>query len=365
MSAWPSATLEAVASVVYGTRVTRKRDGGTGFPVYGGGGETFRVDQWNRQDCFIISRFAMSAECVRYVSGQFFLNDSGLTVETSDPRVLNQEFLDRYLLAKSAEIYELSRGTAQRNLDVPAFRGLEIPLPPLDEQKRIVAKLDGIANELSQIQAVLDQRAERFQALVNSTRRAAIRRANRKAEIGPLSLGMLEELGYVQIGRGKVISKKDMDANRGEFPVYSSSGTNGGEFGRYGDYMFDEEMITWSVDGGGYLFFRPKHKFSVTNVGGWIRVLRPDLIECKFLCEVLIDLHSRIQFDWVFKAHSGVIKKVYSEIYLPTIAQQEVTIAAIGQISGLMAEGLHTYESQRRRISEFQASTLQATLVSQ
>jgi type I restriction enzyme S subunit len=40
--------------------VVRKRDGGTIYPVYGGGGATFFMDIFNREDCLIVARFAMS-----------------------------------------------------------------------------------------------------------------------------------------------------------------------------------------------------------------------------------------------------------------------------------------------------------------
>ena len=56
------------------------------------------------------------------------------------------------------------------------------------------------------------------------------------------------------------ISKKDLNANPGNYPVYSSAKTGGGVFGTWGNYDFNEEMITWSVDGGGDLFHRNKHK---------------------------------------------------------------------------------------------------------
>ena len=154
---WPLLALDDVARLEYGTRVTRKKDGGTIYPVYGGGGATFRLDEWNREDCYIISRFAMSRECVRFVPGRFFLNDSGLTVSTRDSNSLTQKFLDRFLLAKSGDIFDLSRGTAQRNLDVPAFRMLAVPLPPLGEQKRIVAKLDAAQQQFDRLNNNLEQ----------------------------------------------------------------------------------------------------------------------------------------------------------------------------------------------------------------
>ena len=72
------------------------------------------------------------------------------------------------------------------------------------------------------------------------------------------SLVELEELKLIELGRGKVISKKDLNANPGNYPVYSSAKTGGGIFGTWGNYDFNEEMITWSVDGGGDLFHRNK-----------------------------------------------------------------------------------------------------------
>jgi restriction endonuclease S subunit len=150
--------LEEVASVDYGTRVTRKGDGGTIYPVYGGGGETFRTDSWNREDCFIVSRFAMSEECVRFVGGKFFLNDSGLSVSTREAATLRQDFLDTYLLAKSADIYALGRGTAQHNLDVPAFKAMPIPIPPPDEQERFVEKIAGLRREIEGLSALQEEK---------------------------------------------------------------------------------------------------------------------------------------------------------------------------------------------------------------
>jgi len=152
------APLGTVARIDYGTRVTRKKDGGSKFPVYGGGGATFSLDQSNRESCFIVSRFAMSEECVRYVEGKFFLNDSGLTVSALDETLLTQSYLDHFLLARSIDIFGLGKGTAQRNLDMGAFRSIQIPLPPLDEQKRVVAILGALQQELAALRGRLDKR---------------------------------------------------------------------------------------------------------------------------------------------------------------------------------------------------------------
>ena len=97
------------------------------------------------------------------------------------------------------------------------------------------------------------------------------------------SLVQLEKLNLIQLGRGKVISKKNLNDNPGDYPVYSSAKTGNGIFGTWSNYDFDEEMITWSVDGGGDLFYRHKHKFSITNVGGFVKVLDKNIINTKYL----------------------------------------------------------------------------------
>ena len=71
---WQTKKLSEVCNVDYGTRVVRSRNISGDFYVYGGGGKTFTSNEYNREDCVIVSRFAMSPYCVRKILGKFFLN---------------------------------------------------------------------------------------------------------------------------------------------------------------------------------------------------------------------------------------------------------------------------------------------------
>jgi type I restriction enzyme S subunit len=95
----------------------------------------------------------MSQECVRFVEGEFFLNDSGLTVETKDESILSQKYLDKFLLANSELIYSLGRGTAQINLDSNAFKQIQIPIPSLSRQEEISSKVQRLEELLSDMKA--------------------------------------------------------------------------------------------------------------------------------------------------------------------------------------------------------------------
>lgn len=162
---WKYSTIGESCNINYGTRVVRKRDGGSIYDVYGGGGATFKMDTYNREDCLVVSRFAMSPQCTRFVSGKFFLNDSGLTLSPKKDTGLSQAFINTILLANNDNIYKYGRGSAQRNLKVDEFCTMPISYPKsLTEQERIVAllddqfaKIDALkANAASQLQAAKD-----------------------------------------------------------------------------------------------------------------------------------------------------------------------------------------------------------------
>ena len=161
--------IENIANINYGTRVVKKRDSGTIYDVYGGGGKTFKVDSFNRESCVIVSRFGMSEECVRKVDGKFFLNDSGLSVETKDSNVVIQKYIDWFLFSKMYDIYLLGRGAAQKNLDVDKFRLIKIPVPSLEEQEKIVEKLDKIFGKIDHDISNYKNRLIEIGKLFNST----------------------------------------------------------------------------------------------------------------------------------------------------------------------------------------------------
>lgn len=141
---------------------------------------------------------------------------------------------------------------------------------------------------------------------------------------------VLEDLlkeNIFSLDRGRVISSIDIAKCPGIFPVYSSSVQKNGLFGYYDKFDFDEELITWSVDGGGYFFYRPKHKFSVTNVSGILKINKPELFDYKFLYYNLAFQHASQYYDYSDKAHPSVIKKRY---LIPEISlSEQQTIASI------------------------------------
>ena len=162
---WEVKKLGDVCEISYGNRVVKSRDCGSLYPVYGGGGATFFVDSFNRENAVIVSRFGMSPKCVRFVKGKFFLNDSGLSL-IANKNILCQSYLDVAMFALNDTIYSLGKGAAQKNLDVIAFNELSIKYPiSFIDQQQIVEELDSLTSIIEKQKKQLEELDNLAQAI--------------------------------------------------------------------------------------------------------------------------------------------------------------------------------------------------------
>ena len=110
-------------------------------------------------------------------SGEIFTGLNGIMSSTMGKVVKKTEIYDPYLRHFLSSTFELFNGTktgsAIPHLDKDAFRKLEIPLPPLAEQKRIVALLDEAFAGIDEARARCDtnyrENSVLFQSLLKAT----------------------------------------------------------------------------------------------------------------------------------------------------------------------------------------------------
>ncbi len=117
-----------------------------------------------------------------------------------------------------------------------------------------------------------------------------------------------------EIGRGRVINKKEIEANFGKFPVYSSQTSNNGVFGYLNTYDFEGEYATWTTDGiyAGRLFYR-NGRFNCTNVCGTLKA-KSNIVNMKYLALTLQNYTD----DYVVKvANPKLMNNVMAEIKIP------------------------------------------------
>lgn len=220
--------------------------------------------------------------------------------------------------------------TAVPHISPTDIREFPILLPPIAEQAKIAEILSKWDRAIENVSNQLDLTRKYRDKSVGELVLGRIRFPEFTCTWNESGIDRLEKDGLMTLGRGKVISRKDIEQKPGDYPIYSSSVKNNGLFGTYGEYMFDEELITWSVDGGGNFFHRGSHRFSVTNVSGFMKV-DTSTLNYKFIATQLQHLHSRLTFDYQTKAHPSVIRKLYP-LRFPSLAEQERIASVIQTI---------------------------------
>lgn len=145
--------LGEVCEINYGTRIVKKHNNEGEYPVYGSGREMFTTENYNREDFnVLIGRFALSENCIRLVNHKLFLNDSGMTLKPKT-REITHKYIGYYLFCNQKIVYDCSRGTAQRNMDMEQFKSLQIPIPSLHTQQRIVEQCEKIDKLMADLEA--------------------------------------------------------------------------------------------------------------------------------------------------------------------------------------------------------------------
>lgn len=136
--------LGDVCEINFGKRIVKNQTKSGKYPVYGSGNPTFYTDTYNRTDWnILIGRFAVSENCVKIIKDQkIFLNDSGFSIESKNLDILIKKYIGYYLYLHQHDIFKCARGTAQKNMDMYAFKQLKIQVPPMETQKYIVEQLD-------------------------------------------------------------------------------------------------------------------------------------------------------------------------------------------------------------------------------
>src|SRR5690554_1132335 len=348
---WVTKKLDDACEVEYGTRVVRKRDGGTIFPVYGGGGATFFMDTFNREDCLVVARFAMSAQCTRFVEGKFFLNDSGLTVRPKNNKELLPDFLNLQILFLNDHIYSLSRGTAQRNLDVPAFRNIKIAFPKsLPEQQRIVAILDETFSAIDKSKANAEQNLKNAKELFESYLQGVFENGNWETK----TLNQISE--NLDSKRVPITKNK---RKSGDIPYYGASGI----VDYVADYLFDEDLLCVSEDGANLLARTYPIAFSISGktwVNNHAHVLKfPNVITQKFVEAYINSI--RID-DYVSgMAQPKLNQKMLNKIPIP-VPSLENQQTIVRQLDALRAETQKleaVYQKKIADLEELKKSILQ------
>ena len=129
-------TLGEVCKVNQGTYIKPNMKIEGEYPVYGGGNVSYYINQFNRENEIIVAKDGVSVDCVRYISGKFFLNHHGWTIQCKE--IIIKKYMFYILYNIQPQLLSIAKGTAQLGINQDNFYKLKIHIPSLERQKEIV-----------------------------------------------------------------------------------------------------------------------------------------------------------------------------------------------------------------------------------
>lgn len=153
-SSWEWTTLGEVFTLQAGKNITakdisNKEDSEHRFPCYGGNGLRGYVCSYNRNGRFpLIGRQGALCGNINFADGLFYATEHAVVVETYCKT--DVEWAVHTLIHLNLNQYATS--TAQPGLSVSTINEVLIPLPPIEEQRRIVRCLNKWATLINQIE---------------------------------------------------------------------------------------------------------------------------------------------------------------------------------------------------------------------
>jgi restriction endonuclease S subunit len=139
------------------------------YPYYGASGIVDSVADYIVDEPLLLvsedgaNLLARSTPIAFSVSGKIWVNNHAHVLRFPD--MATQRFVEHYL--NSISIANYVTGAAQPKLNQAQLNSIEIPLPPLPEQRRLVAELDAEAGQMDAVRALLPRFEAKIQRVLD------------------------------------------------------------------------------------------------------------------------------------------------------------------------------------------------------
>lgn len=277
-----------------------------------------------------------------------FLPVVRLIVLTPDPEVIDLKFL-KYVVEG---IEFANSGTSIPQLTVPMIKKYTTAVPPLPEQKRIVAILDEVFEVIDQAKANIERNIENAEELFQSKLNDIFSRRGDGWEEKRLDQ-VCENLDKMR----EPISKKNR--KEGPYPYYGASGI----VDYVADYIFDEDLLLVSEDGANLLARTYPIAFSISGknwVNNHAHVLRFDSMASQRFIEYYLN---SIKLDpWV----SGMAQPKLNQrnlnsipVPFPPEEEQERIVDGLDLVKSDIESITNAYQEKVGALEELKKSILQ------
>ena len=169
-SGWVTKKLGEVCELINGKNQSAVANPNGKYPIYGSGGVMGRASDFRcPAGCTIIGRKGS-------INNPLFVNEKFWNVDTAyalSPKDVEAKWV--YYFCRSFDFAQLDCGTTIPSLTSTLVKGIDIPIPPLSEQKRIVKKIDAAFEKIDALKANAEKNLANAKELFQSALDEAMR----------------------------------------------------------------------------------------------------------------------------------------------------------------------------------------------
>jgi type I restriction enzyme, S subunit len=278
---------------------------------------------FNNNDNIIV--FGDHTRNFKYIDFDFVVGADGIKLITLQDMNNYIKFFYYQFLSKDIKHLGYSR-------HFKLLKEMDIALPPLEEQKRIVSKLDNIFTKLDKAINLHQKNIDEANAFMGSILNEVFSELEEK----------YEKVTFKDIvdnfdGSRKPIKAQEREQLQGKYPYYGASGI----IDTINDYIFDGEYLLISEDGANLtvrkypIAFIAQGKFWVNN-HAHIVIAKKEITTNKFLeyYFVYTDISSYITGSAQPKLSQGKLNTIYFTI--PPLEKQKTIVEYLDQMSSKM-----------------------------
>jgi type I restriction enzyme S subunit len=206
---------------------------GGAYEVYGANGVIGMYNEYNHEDSEVLLSCRGNCGTVNVSKPKSWINGNAMVCKPKTPALL-KNYLRFYL--ESINFTKVITGTAQQQITREPLSKVEIAMPPISEQHKIVELLEGL---LSRLDAALAEIKD-VKVKAAQFRRSFVHEMTTAIE-GSDVMGILD---ICDVYQPKTISTKELIAD-GEFPVYGANG----QIGFYDKFNHEDSEVTVTCRG--------------------------------------------------------------------------------------------------------------------
>ena len=282
--------------------------------------------------------FGDHTEILKYVDFQFAQGADGIKVLKTDENYINS----RYLYHAILNFYKIT-GNYKRHFSL--LKEIQIPIPSIETQEKIVKTLDKFTNYVTELQAELHARTKQYEyyrdmllseEYLNKISKEVLDLVVNKAKLNQIA----------RIIRGKRLVKSELFVD-GQYPVFQNSLI---PLGYYNEKNFDGgKTCVIGAGAAGEIFYEEKDFWAADD----IFVITSDKVLNKYLYYFLLNkqclLKSKVRKASIPRLSREEVERV--EVLFPPIEIQNKIVEILDKFQSLLADtrGLLPKEIEQRQ----------------